>query len=570
MRVMFCCNWQTKMLNYFKQNFAKENERWVLWTPVLFGIGIGLYFVLPFDVPSIVLVLLIEFVLLFIYLARYKQDCFLILTSLFIVLFGFSYIKLYTIYQAKSVSFPLKEETTYIKGVAWRVDKLEKNKQRLWLKNVEDFENKRTGIYRISVRQKANIETGTCIEAVASITSPSDFLGSKDFDFGRYAFYQGISAIGYAKSSVFEIECEDHHSFFTKISSKINKIRKSISRYISSILPSSEAAVASAVLVGDKALLSDDLYRQYRDAGLAHFLAISGLHMGFIAAFAFFFVRFLFALTGYLALHYSSKKVAAVFAIALTFIYLLLSGSSVPAVRAFVMTSIVFIGICYDRNAISMRTVAFAALVILIFEPYVILSASFQMSFSAVVALIAFYEWIENKINLRANKKNLFSRIFFYFLGVMMTSLIATLATLPFALYHFGTFAPYTLLGNILAAPVIAFVIMPFIFLSLLFLPFHIAAPFIKISGYGLMCLNKITAYVSGLPSASIKAQHLPLSALILVTLGGLWLCLWQKKWRLWGISFILLGFLIYAFAFQNDILYQAKTSAVGIKSWDK
>ena len=96
------------------------------------------------------------------------------------------------------------------------------------------------------------------------------------------------------------------------------------------------------------------------------------------------------SLIPYLSLRYNSKKSAAVFAIFMSFVYLLISGAEIPAQRAFIMTFIVLLGILFNRNAISMRMLSFAALIVLAVSPYALISASFQMSFAAVLVFIAF------------------------------------------------------------------------------------------------------------------------------------------------------------------------------------
>ncbi|MBP5616102.1 MAG: ComEC/Rec2 family competence protein, partial [Alphaproteobacteria bacterium] len=258
-----------------------------------------------------------------------------------------------------------------------------------------------------------------------------------------------------------------------------------------------------------------------------------------------------------------------IFAIAMSLIYLLLSGANVPAVRAFVMTTVVFVGLMMGREAISMRTVAFAALVILLLEPYAILTAGFDMSFAAVVALVAFYEALQSQ-KKQSGKRFSGNIIYRYFLGVLLTTFVATLAVTPYTLYHFSSFSPYAILSNLLAAPLVAFVVMPLIFLSLLLLPlgWHIWP--LKIAGFGFSGLNGLAREITTFPYADMVCRPLPLSGLILVTLGGLWLCLWTKKWRFFGVIGIALGFLSYAFASKPDVLYSADGLSVGIQKSGK
>lgn len=546
------------------QTIAKEQTRYFLWLPVLFGFGIGFYFLTDFEFSLIALSSVFCFLFALLICFR-KRPVSIFLFALLMSFSGYFDIAVQTHFQAEKVSFPREKKTTYLIGRIQQTDLSLTGKTRLWLSDVHDFDRPLKGIYRVTSNVKTPFRVGQCVETVATVSKPSAPLMPNGFDFARHAFYQGISAIGYTESNVFVVDCDENHQYKSKISDDILNLRIDISSLVQKALPENEASVASAVLVGNKNLVSETLYAQYRNAGLAHFLSISGLHMGFIAAFAFFLVRFLMSLVPYFALHYSSKKVACIFAIILSFVYLLLSGMAVPATRAFLMSSLVFLGLIFDREAISLRMTSFAALLILVFQPHLLLSASFELSFAAVTAFVSFYETFKEKLSFSAHGP--FKAVFVYFSGVLLTTLIATLATLPFSVYHFGTFAPYALLGNFLSAPIIAFLVMPFIFLSLVFLPFHIYLPFLKIAGFGILLLNKMTFFVSSLPMANMKVSNISLLSLVLITFGALWLMLWQKSWRKFGLVLIFIGILPCFFDHQPDILYSSDGKTIGIRS---
>ena len=458
-----------------------------------------------------------------------------------------------------------KEETTYLQGRLFKVDYNNNGKMRIWLEDVSDFDNPREGYYRVTLPSKPELRLGSCFELVATLMPPSPPLTPHGFQFDRHAFYQGLSATGYSESSVFETDCLYEPHFKDRILDSIAVSRQKVAKYIQDHLPAQSAAIASAILVGDKAFIDEPLYEQYRNSGLAHFLAISGLHLGFVAMFAFFVVRLILAFFPVMSLNFSSKKVASFFAILFCLIYLILSGVSISALRAFIMTAVVFLGFIFDRQAISMRTVAVAAFVILMIEPQVLLSASFQMSFAAVTALVAFYEAFRKKINPSKSKPRFY--ILYYFVGVLITTFVATLATLPFTFYHFGTFAPYALLGNLLAAPLIAFIIMPFIFISLLLLPFHLGFVPLKIVGFGLFLLNKLTAFISSLPHANVLVPPMPFWGFLLIAIGGLWLTLWRRKWRFYGLIFVFAGFLSYCFLDRPNVLYTSNGENIGVSA---
>ena len=150
--------------------------------------------------------------------------------------------------------------------------------------------------------------------------------------------------------------------------------------------------------------------------------------------------------------------------------------------------------------------------------------------------------------------------------GIMISDLVASLATLPFAVYHFNRIAVYTSLGNLLAGPVIGLVIMPFVLISLLAFPFGLEYGPLKILGWGIGQVNNITAWVSSLPYAGLPVLSMPLWGLVLIVLGGAWLCLWQLKWRLWGMLGIIIGALSVCTVKTPDVLVDVSGKAVAVK----
>ena len=150
--------------------------------------------------------------------------------------------------------------------------------------------------------------------------------------------------------------------------------------------------MTAAIVAGERGGMSRELINNYRDSGLAHFLSISGLHMSMLAGMMFFLVRFVSSLVPPVIARYDTKKFSAVFAILMSAVYLVISGAAVPTQRAFIMTFIVLLGVLCSRQAISMLTISWAAMLVLLISPEALIGPSFQMSFAAVIVLIAFYE----------------------------------------------------------------------------------------------------------------------------------------------------------------------------------
>lgn len=548
-----------------KENFFAEQSRWLAWVPFLFGLGIAVYFALPFEPGYWYTLGVFEATLLLFYLLRHK-GLHLLFTAILLVEFGFMDIQLQTLLKSRKAAFTL-EVTDYIKGQISAVSYNEKGRKRLLLQNAENFDEPLKGKYRVTVMNGGNtdFEVGQCVELVGTFFPPSPVPVLNGFQLNRKYFYEEISGIGYANSSVFVIDCE--HGQPSSFRIRLNKIRQQITDDVAKILPLDEAGIVDAVLIGEQSRTPKRIVNNYRDSGLAHFLSVSGLHMGAIAGLVFFVLRFLLALFPAVALRYDVKKLAAAGAILFGALYLLVSGMAIPAERAFIMTAVVLLGVIFNRQAISMRMVCCAGLVLLIVSPQALISISFQMSFAAVVALIAFYEKYAQKIALWSVNRGIFSKIFFYLAGIVICDFVASLATMPFAIYHFHRISVYTSLANLLAGPLIGLVLMPLILLCLAALPLGLALYPLQALGYGVGWLNKITGFVSSLPHSVAYVDSLPFWGFALIVCGGWWLCVWQRKWRLWGVLPILIGASTVFFGSQPDMVFAPKGEGIALRN---
>jgi competence protein ComEC len=222
------------------------------------------------------------------------------------------------------------------------------------------------------------------------------------------------------------------------------------------------------------------------------------------------------------------------------------------------MVGLVLVAILTDREGISMRLVAWAATAILILPPESLLGASFQLSFAAVVALIAAYEFLREK-ELTPERATVWRRPARYIGGVALTPIIATLATSPFAIYHFNQMAQFGLIANVFAVPLTAIWIMPFAVLSFILMPFGLAGVALTPMGWGTGAIIDIAYWVSGWDGSVLTVPSMPVSALVAIGFGGLWLCLWQQRWRLGGGCAIALGLSSIFFFSAPDIVVDEK-----------
>ena len=565
---------RNNFFQYIKEQFAGEQNRWFLWMPVLFGLGIAFYFQLPQELSIWWTLGMLETLIVLAILFRHHIRILIFLMIVGIIALGFSNIQLQATYlnKPKEIKSP---ELTYISGMITKIDYNYRGMQRFLLKDTSNFEeNRNFGTVKVSTRmKKSDFKVGQCVEMAANLMPAGKPVIVRGYQFDRKAYFEEIDANGFAMSSVYEIDCPTQPSFTEKFNFYIDELRAKIINHIRSILPSDEASIAAAIVAGEQGVISRKVIQNYRDSGLAHFLSISGLHMTMIAGLMFFFVRLFMAFIPPLALRYDSKKPAAIMAILISIFYLFISGAQVPAQRAFIMNLIVVLGIFIGRKAISMRTISWAAMFILFFSPQALIGASFQMSFGAVVALIAFYEKYAGALQrfLRGNPDSgkivkFFRYIWAYLIGILVADFIASLATTPFAVYHFNKIALYTSLTNLLAGPIIGLIVMPFVLLALILMPFGLDVIPLKLVGWGIGLINDITAYVAALPNSGYQVLSMPTWGFALIILGGLWLCLWNMPWRKWGFVVILIGVLSIFTVKTPDVMVDNEASLLAVK----
>jgi competence protein ComEC len=258
--------------------------------------------------------------------------------------------------------------------------------------------------------------------------------------------------------------------------------------------------------MGEQGAIPAELQDAYRKSGLAHLLSISGVHMSLLAAAVFFLIRRGVALVPALALRIDAKKVAAWTALGATTLYTLISGMSVPAVRSFLMIGVVLAAILLDRTAISMRTLAWAALVLMALYPDAVIGASFQMSFMAVLGLIALAEQARLKVQWRDPDGRLqaMRAAAVIFAGLVLTDVVASGATALYAIYHFDRFPTYSMVSNFFAGPITGLWVMPWGLAAMLLMPFGLDRIPLQLMGYGVGWVNDIARTVGGWPGAQV------------------------------------------------------------------
>jgi competence protein ComEC len=549
----------------------QEAERWVLWLPVALGGGVALYFALPFEPSSrLALPFLLSAILIAVVaFASESVPARLGLGLIAACAIGFSAAKLRTDRVAAPVLFH-RTGAVMMKGVV-EGTQLHGKGIRLVLatRQIGHMRSDRMPArVRVSVRSGAeNLKPGDLISVRAVLMPPPSPASPGDYDFGRAAYFLRIGAVGFSFGKPVLIA---HHApgWSDRIVTHIEFLRWRMTQHIHSVLPGSIGGIAAALITGDRGAISAGDESALRDAGLAHVLAIAGLHMALVGLGLFWAVRAVLALFPFIALVWPIKKWAAMAALGGATFYLIISGAAVPATRAYVMLASMLLAILFDRPALSMRSVAMAAAIVLLSRPESIIEPGFQMSFAAVVSLVAVAEW-ERSRPFQEGRFWPLPGVRRYMRGIAITSFVGSVATAPFAAFHFDRATHYAVLGNLLAMPIMGFLTMPAAAAAVLTMPLGLDRIPLIVMGYGIESMLVVGRWVSGLPGAVSITAAWPVSAIVLMSLGGLWVAIWRTRWRWLGILPMAMGVAAIFTMHQPDLLIARDGRTVAIRGAD-
>lgn len=548
------------------------------FVPVFIGVGIVTYFTIPAE-PSMV-ALIITIGLLVLAYQRLK-----ILSKLSSVLFAFA-IFMTGMFLAQLATYqhqtPVIERqlTGMIQGVVLGVDRSSRGAFRYLISpdKIDDLpiENIPRRI-RVSAASKHQlIKPGETITGLARLQPVSGPVYPGGYDFSFFSWHQGMGGSGFFMGKPAKTSKAIPLRFKDSAIITINRVRLAVESRVIAAMPDTTGKVAVALVTGNKTYIPQDVQETLRKTGLAHILAISGLHMALVTLTVIWIVRLALLAVPGLALNYPIKKWAVCTGFVSATTYLMLSGAGVATQRAWVMISVMLLAVLLDRRAITMRSVAISAIIILIINPQSLLSPGFQMSFAAVTALVAGYEFINHRKKLAAD--NAFSttgenqlssmgmNIIKYFGGIATTSLIAGTATAFIAAWHFHQVAPYGLLANLLAMPIVSILIMPFVLFSLILMPYGLEfLPLMSVS-YGIEWVLAISRWVENIsPNGSVGL--LPVASMLLFAMFLVVLCFMKTRLRL--LAFMPLAILPMTMgeATIPDVIIAENGRAVGVKT---
>ena len=548
--------------------------RLVPWLPVAFGFGIAGYFTADREPAWWAAAAFALAATAVAFAARRRPIGFPLALALAAIAAGFALATLHTL----RIAHPVLQVSTWSAQVAGFVEiREERARSDRIVVRVQRFDAPRVAEkpdrVRVAVRKGTAPAVGAYVTFKAHLSPPLQPLRPGGYDFARDMYFQRIGASGYVLGKIATAPAPQGGGAWLRYAAFIDGIRGAIDERIRAVVPGDRGSIASALITGKRDAISPPVNDAMYISSLAHVLSISGYHMAVVAGIVFFVIRAALALVPSLASRRPIKKWAAAGALVAAAFYLLLSGAEVATQRSFIMIAIVLIGVMVDRPALTFRTLAVAALCVLLLAPQSVVHPSFQMSFAATLALIAAYQHgLPNSVFGRADAdSSLGARAALWggreIAGLILASLVAGLATTPYAAFHFHRVAPYGVLANLLAMPVVSAWVMPMGILGVLTMPFGFDALFWKLMGDGLDWMIFVALWVTSLPGAVGHIQAFGTGPLLLGTAGLLLVCLLRTPLRWSGAVLVVAASLWAVSTPRPDVLIAADGQAAAIRS---
>jgi competence protein ComEC len=561
-------------LDSLKTAFSAEVDarRLFVWLPVCTSVGVVLYFVAD-GTPSVWPPAVAGAVFLSLaWQQGHRLGAFVLCVAFAFVFIGFAAAA----HRTQQVAAPVLERTAFARISAFveTVDAGREGGRMVLL--LTAFESRPTvnAPQRIRATFKGvGPRAGDHISGQARLMPPPQPAFPGGYDFARDAYFLGLGAVGRWTGPLTLSPAAKPMPQSLWLVTRIDNARTDLTNRIAQTIGGQAGALSAALVTGKRGLLDEPTNDALRASGLYHIVSISGLHMVLAAGVFFWLARALLVLLPGFAERHAVKKYAAVIAMVGATAYCIFSGSEVATERSLIMTLVMLGAILFDRPALSMRNLAIAAMVVLLREPETLLGPSFQMSFAAVAAMIAAHEWWLSRT--RAPKEPAgwggiwLRKIWLALLASLVTTLIASFATAPFAAYHFQRINPYGLVGNALAIPFVSFVVMPAAVGGTLLLPFGLDGPVWSLMGMGSEQVLLVARKVGEVQGAVRGMRAFPISAMIWMATGFVFLVLVRHALRLVAVIPLAIGFWQAVHVMPPDVMVDRQGTIAAVRGAD-
>ena len=504
-----------------------------VFLPVMMGAGALIYFTLPFEPAGLPIVLGATLLLILLVFVRSAVVLRAGLAAALFLLAGLGASKM----ESWRVDTQMNgsEVATRVTGRVVRMEHQETGRIRLTL-DVLATERPQLRYsparVRLSARAvPAGTRPGSVVSGVARLMPMSGTVRPGSYDFAFHAWFDRLGAVGFFYRDP-ELTPAPPGSELTALQQAalwVEDIRLALAERVRAQIGGGEGEIAATLIAGIRAGIPEETTEALRHTGLAHILAISGLHMALVAGTMLLGFRIAFALFPDFSSRHPVKKYAALAALFACAFYLAISGAAVAAQRSFIMLAVMLTALLFDRAALTMRNLAISALIIIAISPHEVTGPSFHMSFAATASLIGAYAmWSEHRARryqkgfvppANLSLPSRIRRYLLYFLGgLALTSIIAGLATALYGAYHFYRVPPLALVANLAVMPMVTAIVMPFAVLSVLAMPFGLEGPFLWVMGMGLTYVSAAATWISDL-SPFDAVGILPVGGVIALTL---------------------------------------------------
>lgn len=550
-----------------------------LWLPVLLGGGALIYFTLPAEPPAYALVSGLTFLALALAAAGAHFRLRLALTAALVVLLGIAAAKLET--RRADTLLVGSDVTTRVIG---RLVALEHRADGRYRLTIALTGTERPELHyppervRLTARDiPFGLAAGDGVRGLARLMSPSGPVRPGGYDFSFQSYFDGLGAVGFFMRDPQRADL-GAASPSMRARAWLQRLREGLAARIGARIDGPEGAIATALITGLRAGIPEPVSEALRRAGLAHVLAISGLHMALVAFTVIGIARLGFAFFPGFSSRHPVRKYAAAAALLVCLLYLFVSGAAVAAQRSFLMLAVMLGALMADRAALTMRNLAIAALVILALAPHEVVGPGFQMSFAATAALIAGYAawngWRARRLDRGAappasspSRKALRLAVL-YIGGLALTSLIAGTATALYGAWHFQRASPLALGANLAAMPLVSLVVMPMAVAAVAAMPFNLDWLPLAVMGEGVAAVIAVARWFSA--RTPVDATGLvPLASVIVLTLALLLLTLSATRLRYLSLPLLCAGLLLLAGRQLPDALVAEDARLVGMRMSD-
>ena len=404
---------------------------------------------------------------------------------------------------------------------------------------------------------------GATVRLRARLMPPASPMVPGGYDFARTAWFMGLSGTGSVIGPVELVQAAPPDT------DRLKALQRTLSAHVRANVSGSEGTIAAAFASGDRGSIREADEDAMRDSGLTHLLSISGLHVSAVIAAAYFVAIKLLALWPWLALRVRLPVLAAGVGAVAGIAYTLLTGAEVPTVRSCAAALLVLGALALGREALSLRMVALAAAFVLFLWPESLAGPSFQMSFSAVLAIVALHNSAPVQQFLAPREESWAARTSRRGAMLLVTGLVIEFALMPIVLFHFHRAGVYGAFANVVAIPLVTFVSMPLIAIALFLDTVGLGAPAWWMAEFSLELLLRIAHWTAEQPGAVKLMPQMSRSTFALFVAGGLWLALWKGRKRTLGLVPAALGVFLVVTTPTPDLLISGDGRHVGIAGED-